>query len=424
MVKNNPFAAIDVGTTKVCSIVANIGDGGALRILGVGVTPSQGISKGMVVNIDAAKEAIRESVKKAERASGCKIESAFVGVTGRHISSMNNSGAIAITRSDKRVSPDDLKRVLESARSVPIPSDRRLLHVIPRVYALDGNVGVKDPVGMHGFRLDVETHMITASAASVQNLVKCIHSVGLEVEDLVLQPLAASEAVLRHDEREAGVILADIGGGTTDVAIFREGSVWYTSVLPVGGYQVTRDLAIGLGLPFEMAEEMKKKYANLLPTTTNHSGKGDEKKKQPDTVGLENGVSVLRQDLYEIIRSRVEEILRLIVVELPQQQYAAIAPAGLVLTGGCANTPGIDVLAREVVRLPVRIGVPQGIYGLADVLYDPAYATSVGLLLWGVKHKSEKDYLDPNLKEKVGFFFDRFRSAFPRRKEEEKDKRS
>lgn len=423
MVKNNPFAAIDVGTTKICSIVANMGDGGALRILGVGVTHSQGINKGMVNNIDAAKESIKESVKKAERASGCKIESAFVGVTGRHISSLNNSGAVAITRNDKRVSPDDLKRVLESARSVPIPSDRRLLHVIPRVYALDGNVGVKDPVGMHGFRLDVETHMVTASAASVQNLVKCIHSVGVDVEDLVLQQLAASEAVLRPDEKEAGVIIADIGGGTTDVAIFREGSVWHTAVLPVGGYQVTRDLAIGLGLPFEMAEEMKKKYANLAPATTNHSGKGEEKK-LPDTVGMENGVSVLRQDLYEIIHARVEEILRLIVLELPQHQYAAVAPAGLVLTGGCANTPGIDVLAREVVRLPVRIGVPQGIYGLADVLYDPAYSTSVGLLLWGAKHKADKDYLAPSLKDKIGFLFDRVKNVFPRDKEEERDKRS
>ena len=420
MVKNTPIAAIDVGDTKVCCIVANVGDRGALRILGVGVAPSHGISKGMVVSSDAAKESIQEAVKKASRASGLKIESAYVGVTGKHISAMNSSGAVAITRNDKRVMPDDLKRVLESARSVSIPSDLRVLHVIPRSYTLDGNAGVKEPVGMHGFRLDVETHMITVSAAAVQNLVKCIHGVGMDVEELVLQPLAAGEAVLREDEKEGGDILADIGAGTTDIAIFRQGSIWHTSVLPVGGYQVTRDLAIGLGLPFEMAEEMKKKYANLMPAMGNHGGKTEEQK-QPETVGLDNGVSVLRQDLYEIIRSRVEEILKLILLDLPRPEYAAIAPAGIVLTGGTAAMPGIDSLAREVARLPVRIGVPEGIYGLADVLYDPSYAASVGLVLWGAKHRGDHDYLDPTLKDKVSFFFDRVKGLVPHSEKEKRD---
>ena len=403
MARNEIVAAIDVGTTKVCSIVADVGESGGLQILGVGVTPSRGLHKGLVVNIPEAKQSIKDAVRKAEEASGLKIETAYVGVTGRHVTSQNNRGVVAISRNDRLVRTDDLKRVLQTARTVAVPADRKLLHVIPRGYALDGQVGVKNPVGMHGFRLDVETHVITAAVASVQNLVKCIRGVGVDIEDLILEPLASGEAVLRPDEMESGVILADIGGGTTDVAIFREGSIWHTAILPVAGYQITRDIAIGLGLPFEVAEEMKKRYGSVVPV---YNGKEEE----PTTLKAENGYSVSHQDLSEVVRARVEEVLKLIALEIPGNNYAKEVPCGLVLTGGSSNLLGIETLGQEVLGIPVRVGVPTGVYGIADILPDPAYATSVGLLLWGTrKHEGEQGWQSGGLGQGFRRFFFRMR---------------
>jgi cell division protein FtsA len=271
---------------------------------------------------------------------------------------------------------------LASAQSVKTASDRRLLHVIPRGYAVDGQPGVKNPVGMHGFRLDVETHVITAAVTSIQNLVKCIRSIGIDIEDLVLEPLASSEAILTNDEKQVGVILADIGGGTTDVAVFRDGSIWHTSILPVAGYQLTRDVAIGLGLPFDIAEEMKKKYGSVMPV---YEGKVDTA-----PAISQDGHGVSYQDLCDIVRARVEEILKLIMLEMPNSEYETLVPAGLVLTGGSSNLSGIAALGRDILRIPVRVGAPNDVYGIADVLRDPAYATSVGLLLWGTKHDGKK----------------------------------
>jgi cell division protein FtsA len=384
MKKRNVVASIDVGTTKICTILADASDGDSPRVVGVGISPSKGLHKGLVVNINEARESIRNSVRKAEQASNYKVESAYVGVTGRHVSSINNRGVVAITRNDRVVRPDDLKRVLASAQSVKTAGDRRLLHVIPRSYAVDGQAGVKNPVGMHGFRLDVETHVITAAVTSIQNLVKCIRSIGIDIEDLVLEPLASSEAILTEDEKQVGVILADIGGGTTDVAVFRDGSIWHTSILPVAGYQLTRDVAIGLGLPFDIAEEMKKKYGSVMPV---YGG-------NPDTAPAisQDGHGVSYQDLCDIIRARVEEILKLILLEMPNSEYEALVPAGLVLTGGTSNLVGMATLGRDILRLPVRVGIPTDLYGIADVLRDPAYATSVGLLLWGTKHDGRKNW--------------------------------
>jgi cell division protein FtsA len=384
MKKRNVIASIDVGTTKICTILADVSDGSSPRILGVGISPSRGLHKGLVVNINEARETIRESVKKAEQAANFRVESAYVGVTGRHVASINNHGVVAITRNDRVVRPDDLKRVLASAQSVKTANDRRLLHVIPRAYAVDGQTGVKNPVGMHGFRLDVETHVITAAVTSIQNLVKCIRSIGIDIEDLVLEPLASSEAILTEDEKQVGVIMADIGGGTTDVAVFREGSIWHTSILPVAGYQLTRDVAIGLGLPFEIAEEMKKKYGSVIPV---YEGKGDT---APAISKDGHGVSY--QDLCDIIRARVEEILKLILLEMPNSDYEALVPAGLVLTGGSANLSGIAALGRDILKLPVRVGAPTNIYGIAEMLRDPAYATSVGLLLWGSRYQGKRPW--------------------------------
>ncbi len=382
--RNKTITSIDVGTTKVCTTIADINDGGAMRVVGVGIVPSVGLHKGLVVNINEARGSIRESVRKAEQASNYKVESAYVGVTGRHVSSLNNKGVVAITRNDRVVRSDDLKRVLASAQSVKISSDRRLLHVIPRSYAVDGQAGVKNPVGMHGFRLDVETHVITAAVTSVQNLVKCIRSIGIDIEDLVLEPLASSEAILTEDEKQVGVILADIGGGTTDVAVFKDGSIWHTSILPVAGYQLTRDVSIGLGLPFEVAEEMKKKYGSVMPVY--------ESGTENTTALSQDGHGVSYQDLCDIIRARVEEIIKLILLEMPNSEYETLVPAGLVLTGGSSNLSGIATLGSEIIRLPVRVGTPTNMNGITDTLRDPAYATSVGLLLWAAKHEGKRSW--------------------------------
>lgn len=393
MGRKSIVSAIDVGTSKVAAIMADATDRNSFQVLGVGVAASKGLRKGVVVDPDEAREAVREAVKKAEHAAGIKMETAYVGITGRHISSLNTKSAVAITRSDRVVSPKDLKRVLESATTVNIKAEQELLHVIPRSYVLDGQDGVKSPIGMHGFRLDVEAHVVTAATSSVQNLLKCVRGLGIDVEDLVLGPLASSEAVLRPDEREAGVLMADVGGGTTDVAIFKEGSIWHTAVLPVGGYQITRDIAIGLRVPFEISEEIKKKYGTLLQVSQDGKEGGD--KIDGSSVGLDNGQEILSQDVNDIIRARIDEMLRMLLLEIPHSDYAALIPAGIVLTGGTANLPGIDAAATDVFHLPVRIGVPKDVYGLADVLYDPAYSTTVGLLMWGARGYSEEEGTPP-----------------------------
>ena len=382
MKKRATLTSIDVGTTKVCTIISEVDEGVGIRVVGVGVVPSNGLHKGLVVNISEARESIRGSVRKAEQTSGYKVESAYIGVTGRHVSSMNNRGVVAITRGDRLVRREDLKRVLSCAQNIKVPSERRLLHVIPRGYAVDGQVGIKNPVGMHGFRLDVETHIITAAVTSVQNLIKCVRSIGIDIDDLILEPLASSEAILSEDEKQVGVILADIGGGTTDIAVFKESSIWHTAILPVAGYQLTRDVAIGLGLPFDVAEEMKKRYGSVMPVY--------ESKAETTSAISADGHGVSYQDLCEIIRARVEEIIRLILLEMPRSDYEELVPAGLVLTGGSANLSGIEALGRDVLRLPVRVGVPTDMSGITDVLRDPAYATSVGLLLWGLKHEGRQ----------------------------------
>ena len=387
MGKRRTISAIDVGTTKVCTLIAEVGDNGQMRIAGVGIVPSKGMHKGMVVNINEAKETVHDSVKRAEQSSGYKVESAYVGVTGRHISGHNETGVVAVTRNDRLVRPDDLRRVLQNAQSVKMSSEQKILHMIPRHYAVDGQEGVQNPVGMHGFKLDAEAHVITAAVSSVQDLVKCIRGVGVDVEDLVFEALASSEAVLTEDDKQVGTIMADIGGGTTDISVFKDGSIWHTAVIPVAGYQVTKDLAIGLGLPFEVAEEMKKKYGTALPV---YEGKADN-----DSIA-QNGHNISYQGLCDIIRARIEELLRLIIMELPQGEQAALVPGGLVLTGGTSNLAGIDALGREVLKMPVRVGKPRNVYGISDQLNDPAYATAVGLLLWGMKPKSNAK-VNPNI---------------------------
>ncbi|MBI4284916.1 MAG: cell division protein FtsA [Chloroflexi bacterium] len=405
MKKKPLVTAIDVGTTKVCTIVAEANDDNSIRVIGVSIVPSKGMHKGLVVSIDDAKESIRQSVRKAEIATGRKIESAYIGVTGRHVSSANNHGAIAITRGDKLVRSDDLKRVLQCAQSVKVPGDRKLLHIIPRSYTVDGQVSVKNPVGMHGSRLDVETHVVTAAISSIQNLMKCVRSVDIDIEDLVLEPIASSEAILTEEEKQAGIIIADIGGGTTDICVFREGSIWHTAVLPVAGYQLTRDIAVGLGIPFDVAEEMKKRYGSVLPVY-------ESKTNSQESISTD-GHGVSYQDLCDIVRARMEEIIRLTLLELPNAEYKALVPAGLVLTGGSANLPGVAAMGQEMLRLPVRVGTPSKMPGITDALCNPAYATGVGLLLWGARHRAEGAKPSAGWTEQIRRLVLRFRGLVP-----------
>jgi cell division protein FtsA len=372
--------AIDVGTTKICTIMAeNYGDEG-LRIIGVGVTPSHGLHKGIVTSLHEVRESLRQSVRMAEQMAGRKLESANIGVTGRHITSINKTGTVSITRNNQVVCPEDMDRVLKVARTYKVPSEQRVLHVIPRDYQVDGQMGVKNPAGMHGSRLDVETHIITAAATSIRNLVKCIRNIGVEVDDLVTESLASAEAVLQPEERQDGVLLADIGGGTTDIALFKDENIYHSSILPVAGYQVTRDISIGLGITQELAEEMKKRYGDVTPRER-------EKNKLSKEVSLTgDGHSVSYQDLSEIIRVRIEELLRLIILELPQSDIRNLIPSGIVITGGGANLPGIAELGQRVTHMPVRLGVPMRMPGVGDVLDNPAHATGVGLLLWQLRN--------------------------------------
>ena len=377
------IAAIDIGTTKVCTIMGTLDSTSGLRILGVGIAPSHGIEKALVANVTQAKESIRQSVRKAEMMAGYRLDSAYIGVTGKHINSNNNKGTIAITKTDQLVRGDDLKRVLDVALNVKAPADRKMLHVIPRSYTLDGHE-VKNPVGMHGYELNVEAHVITAAVASIQNLTQCVRGVGIDIDDLILEPLASAEAVLTEEEKQAGVLIADIGGGTTDIAVMKEGSIYHTSVLPAAGHQITVDLTAGLGLSYELAEEMKKKYGTLAQS---------EESNDPEKMVGESGQNVSFNALCEIMQARVEEIIRLIVLDLPNEKYAGLIPAGIVLTGGCANIPGIAELTQKITKLPVRVGVPSALNGVSiEALSNPAYATSVGLILWSMKNKGTSNW--------------------------------
>jgi cell division protein FtsA len=382
--KRTQIAAIDVGSTKICTIIADMNGNEDPRILGFGVTASQGLEKGAVVNNKETAASISQSVRKAGKMAGCKLKSAYVSIPGTSTNSLNNRGVISIPNNDELVHAADKKRALEIAQSVEVPSDQKLLHVIPRSYTLDGQHNINNPVGMYGFRLDVETHIITTNATSVRDLVKCLTSLGVCTDGLVLTSLASAEAVLTEDERHNhnGVVLADIGGATTDVAIFKNGSVYHTFTLPVGGQHVTNDIAIGLGISTELAEEMKKKYGDVTPVRERVS---------TNTTITENEHGVSHYDLCQIIQARIEELFRLILFKVQDIDYTNASPARMVLTGGTCNLPGIAELGCDVTRLPVRIGVPLNIDSDNEALRDPAYATSVGLLYWKMRNEHSQE---------------------------------
>ncbi|MEX2247151.1 MAG: cell division protein FtsA [Dehalococcoidia bacterium] len=379
MSRGGTFASIDIGTTKICTVVGEVTGEEDMRILGVGIAPSEGLSRGMVENIRDATESIRVSTEKAERSSGTRILSAHVGIAGSHIACLNNRGIIAIPDRTRPIMPDDVARVLDGARVVSIPTNREIIHVIPRYYVVDGQDNVSDPVGMYGTRLDVETHIITGVDSAIQNLTRCIENVGVQVDGLILEPLASAEAVLDAEEKEQGVVLADIGGGTTDIALFLEGSVYHTAVLPVGGNHVTRDVVVGLRAPYQAAEDAKRQWGHAIPSMVDA-----REEITLEAFGAEGSKTELRRRLCEIIQARCEEILEMVTAEVKRTVHDDIISAGIVLTGGTANLAGLDLLAEQVTGWPARVGMPRNLHGLTDSLVDPAYATSVGLLQWAV----------------------------------------
>lgn len=374
-----PIAALDSGTTKTCALIGEMTDAGTLRILGAGVAPSRGLRKGVVTDVKEATQAIAAAVEQAERVAGLAMEAAYVGIAGAHIQSTNSRGVAAI-RDGRGVTPDDADRAMEAAEAIAVPHNREIIHAILRGYILDGQDGIQDPLGMVGFRLEVEAHVVTGAAASIQNLVKAVEGAGLKVIDLVLEPIASGEAVLTSAEKEMGVLLADIGGGTTDVAIFINGSVWHTVVLPTGGNHITNDLAVGLRTPFTAAEEMKIKYGHADPALIPEAELIDVA-----AFGEEGRRTVSRREIAEIIRARLDEIFHLILTEVKRSGYDNLLPAGVVLCGGTAELAGIKAFAREALQMPVRLGAPRDIEGFTDRVSSPAFATSVGLLQWGGK---------------------------------------
>lgn len=378
--KESILAAIDVGSSKVCTLVAEVTPDADLRILGVGITPAQGIRKGMVDNIHEATEAIVNSVERAERSSGSRIMSAHVSIGGNHTTSLNNRGIATIPGRQRPITNEDIDRAMEGAQSLSLPTNREVLHAVPRFFIVDGQEQVTDPVGMFGQRLDMDTHIVTGSVTAIQNLTQCVEGAGVQVEALVFAPMAAAEAVLEDEEKQQGVILADIGGGTTDLAVFVEGGILHTSVLPVGGYHLTRDLVAGLRAPFSHVEETKLNFGSALPSQIDA-----EETVELEAFGGQRVKEVSRRRIAEILQARVEEVLEMIYIDVKRAGFDDMIAAGLVLSGGTAGLHGIAELAELVLRIPVRTGVPQGIHGLADSLNSPAYATSVGLLHWAMR---------------------------------------
>ena len=376
------YAAIDVGTTKVCTLIGLLEDDEIFRIIGVGIGRSLGMRKAVVVDLNQVGDSVRDSVREAEVSSGVRINSAFIGATGTHISSFNTSSAISIPQ-DQAVSDKDLQRLMQHAWEMRMSNERQLLHAVPSNYKLDDHSEVQNPVGLHSSRLDSQVHMVTAASHAINNLIKSVRKAGVAAEDIILEPLASGEAVLRPAEKDVGVVVVDIGGGTTDIAVFRNNSVWHTAAIPVAGYQVTRDLAYGLGVSYEEAEALKIKYA-----TMEAERKG---KPVPDTVlEMEDNGSIPFREFQDILTARVEEMLELINVELATEDLHRVAPAGIVFTGGTSKLPGMANVGQRVFGLPCRVGVPRNISGLVHMLHDPAFATSVGLLYWGARNSGQE----------------------------------
>ena len=379
MVKDDEFiVGLDIGTTKICVVVGRASEG-KISIVGIGSHPSTGLRKGVVVNMDSTVNSIKKAVEEAELMAGIKIDSCLAGIGGAHIKSFNSNGVVAIK--DKEVRPDDIERAIDAAKAVAIPADRELIHVIPQEFIVDDQDGIKDPVGITGVRLEVKVHIVTGNISSAQNIIKCCRLAGLSVDDVILGQLASSEATLTEEEKEIGAALVDIGGGTSDIAIFSNGSIKYTSVLPFGGNNITNDIAIGLRTPIDDAEKIKKKYGCAFSNMV-----GANETIEVPSVGGRKSRTLQRKTLADIIEPRVEEVAELIYDEIKKSGQEKLLASGVIITGGCANLEGMPELAESIFNLPARRGSPIGVGGLVDVVNNPSYATGVGLLLYGFKH--------------------------------------
>ncbi len=398
------IVGLDIGTSKVVAIVGEISPEGGIDIIGIGSHPSKGLKKGVVVNIESTVHSIQRAVEEAELMAGCQIHSVYAGIAGSHIRSLNSHGIVAIR--DKEVTPSDVERVIDAARAVAIPADQKMLHILPQEYVIDDQDGIREPIGMCGVRLEAKVHMVTGAVSAAQNIIKCVRRCGLEVDDIILEQLASSYSVLTEDEKDLGVCLVDIGGGTTDIAVFTDGAISHTAVIPIAGDQVTNDIAVALRTPTQYAEDIKIKYACALRQLAS----SDENIEVP-SVGDRPPRRLARQTLAEVIEPRYEELLVLVQAELRRSGFEDLIAAGVVLTGGSSKIEGLVDLAEEVFHMPVRLGVPQSITGLVDVVRNPIYATGVGLLLFGHQNRTRRHF-DADIGRGIRGVLARMRSWF------------
>ena len=376
------IVGLDIGTSKVLAVVAEVNENDELEVLGVGQHPSRGLRKGVVANIDSTVQSIQLAIEDAELTAECRISSVYAGIAGAHINSMNSSGVAAIKNRDE-VGAEDVERVLEAAQAQAIPNDQRVLHILPQDFIIDGQEGIREPIGMSGVRLEAKVHIITGAVSAAQNIVKCITRCGLEVEDMVLEQIASSYAVLDEDEKELGVCLVDIGGGTTDIAVFTDGAIRHTAVLPIAGDQVTNDIAVALRTPTQAAEELKKKYGSALVQLAPEGEMIDT-----PSVGERAPRKLARTTLADVIEPRVEELFLLVQAELRRSGFEELLGTGIVLTGGSAKLTGMVDLAEEIFHMPVRLGVPKYVGALSDVVRNSSFSTAMGLLMFGHRHQS------------------------------------
>jgi cell division protein FtsA len=382
--KEAVVVGLDIGTTKICAVVGQINEG-QVDIIGLGTYPSKGLRKGVVVNIDSTVQSIKKAIEEAELMAGCQITSVYAGIAGGHIKGINSHGVIAVK--NREITSNDVKRVIDAASAVAIPMDREVIHIIPQEFIVDEQDGIRDPVGISGIRLEGRVHIVTGAITSAQNIIKCANRAGLDVNDIVLEQLGSSEAVLMPEEKELGVAIIDLGGGTTDLVIFSNGAIKHTSVVALAGNHITNDISMGLRTPLEEAEKIKKRYGCALTSLVQK----DETIEVP-SVGGRNPRVLSRQTLAEIIEPRVEEILTLVHHEVMKTGYANLIASGIILTGGTAVLEGLPELAEQIFNLPVRRGLPIGIGGLVDLVHSPMYATGVGLVLYGSKHETQSRF--------------------------------
>lgn len=376
----NLIVALDIGTNKIAALVGEITSDNQIEVVGFGVHPSRGLKRGVVVNIEATVQSIQRAVEEAELMAGCDIHSAYTGIAGSHISSLNSHGIVAIR--DREVNQSDVDRVIDAAKAVAIPADQRILHILPQEFIVDAQEGVREPVGMSGVRLEAKVHIVSGAVSAAQNITKCIRRCGLDVSDIILEPLASSYAVLSDDEKELGVCMVDIGGGTTDIAIFLDGSIRHTAVIPIAGDHVTNDIAVALRTPTQYAEQIKRQYASVSPNVM----QSDDMIPVP-SIAKRPAQQIPLRSLSQVVHARYEELFSLVLSELRRSGFYDLIAGGIVLTGGASKVTGCAELAESIFYMPVRIGLPQHVSGLIDVREDPTFATGVGLLLYGLKQQ-------------------------------------